>query len=134
MRHLILFDGVCGLCQGLVQFVLKHDTHERFAFAALQSDGAQKVLQTHSLQALDTVVVVENYRQAHERIWTRSQAALFICGQLGGVWKLTAVFYWVPNRLRNWVYDFVAAHRYRWFGKTETCRVFPHESSHRFLE
>lgn len=136
MQHLILYDGVCGLCNGFVQFLLKRDKHERFVFAALQSEFAQKLLDAHGLkiQTIDTVVVIENYLQTPKRVLTQSLAVLFVCRQLGGIFRLAGVFYLVPNRLRDGLYDFLAAHRYRWFGKMDRCMMPSKDVSYRFLD
>ena len=127
MNQLIVFyDGVCGLCNRLVQFLLKRDTHDRLRFASLQSDFAARVLGRHGIDPkdLDTVHVVENYDQAIEQVLNRSDAILRAGRELGGLWsfasKLGSV---VPRPLRNLFYRFVATNRYRVFGKYETCML-----------
>ena len=127
---LVLFDGVCNLCQGSVQFILLRDPKGRFRFASLQSDEGRRRLAEHGLNAesLNSVVLIED-----GKVFRRSTAALRIARHLSGAWPLAAVFWIVPRPLRDLVYDFVARNRYRWFGKTEACMVPRPEWRARFL-
>ena len=133
MSHLIVFyDGICGLCNRLVQFLLKRDRHDRLRFASLQSEFASKVLSRHGIDPkdLDTLHVVENYEQSDERVFNRSDAILRASRELGGIWKFAAnIGRVVPRAFRNLFYRFVANNRYRVFGKYETC-ILP-EPRHR---
>ena len=138
MNQLIVFyDGICGLCNRLVQFLLKRDRHDRLRFASLQSDFASKVLGRHGIDPkdLDTVHVVENYQQSNERVLDRSDAILRAGRELGGIWafaaKLGSV---VPRPLRNLFYRFVANNRYRVFGKYETCMLPEPQHRVKFLD
>ena len=138
MKQLIVFyDGVCGLCNRLVQFLLKRDRHDRLRFASLQSDFASKVLGRHGIDPkdLDTVHVVENYEQTSERVLDRSDAILRASRELDGMWafaaKLGSV---VPRPLRNLFYRFVANNRYRVFGKYETCMLPEPQHRAKFLD
>src|SRR5262245_45818562 len=127
----ILFDGVCNLCNGTVLFVIRRDLKARFRFATLQSATAGSLLQsvTASGEGIpDSVALIES-----GRLYVRSAAALRIAGRLGFPWRLLAVFLLVPRPLRDWVYDFIARHRYRWFGKREVCMVPTPELRERFL-
>src|SRR4029078_3696441 len=104
---IILYDGVCGLCNGLVQFLLKHDKDGRLRFASLQSDFAEKVLRRDGFDAkgVDTVHVVEDYDQPGERVLQRSDAILRAGRELGGFWSATSsVARIVPRPLRALVY------------------------------
>ena len=134
---IILYDGVCGLCNRLVQFLLKHDKSSRLRFASLQSDFAEKVLGRHGFDPkdLDTVHVVENYDQPDERVLQRSDAVLRAGRELGGFWGTSAsIARIVPRSLRDVAYRFVATNRYRVFGKYDTCmRPDPNQRS-RFLD
>jgi predicted DCC family thiol-disulfide oxidoreductase YuxK len=119
----ILFDGVCTLCNGFVQFVIRHDPHGYFRFAALQSEAGQALLAAHgqplSAAALahpDSVVLV-----ADGRVYTHSTAVLRIAGHLGGVWRLATVGWLLPRTWRDALYRYVARHRYQWFGQQESC-------------
>ena len=133
---IVLYDGVCGLCNRLNQFLLKRDTHDRFRFASLQSNFAADVLKRHGAnpEDLDTVYVVIDYGQSTERLLTRSDAILHALTQLDGVWKLAATGRVLPKTLRDVVYKIVARNRYRVFGKYESC-MLPEPKHHRkFLD
>lgn len=133
---IIFFDGVCGLCNRLVQFLLKRDRHARLRFASLQSDVATNVLTRHGIDPkdLDTMHLVVNYEQPDERVLNRSDAVLRATSELGGVWKvLAAVARVIPRGLRDLVYGFVARNRYRVFGKYETCMLPDPSQRNRFI-
>ena len=134
---IVLYDGVCGLCNRSVQFLLKHDNGGRFRFASLQSNFAEKVLGRHGLDPkdLDTVHVVENYDQPGERVLQRSDAILRAGRELGGFWTASSsVARIVPRPLRDLVYRFVATNRYRVFGKYESCMLPDPNQRSRFLD
>ena len=134
---IILYDGVCGLCNRLVQFLLKHDKDGRLRFASLQSDFAVKVLGRHGFDPkdLDTVHVVENYDQPGERVLQRSDAVLRAGRELGGFWGASSsVGRIVPRALRDLVYRLVATNRYRVFGKYDTCMLPDPKQRSRFLD
>jgi predicted DCC family thiol-disulfide oxidoreductase YuxK len=134
---IILYDGVCGLCNSLVQFLLKRDKDGRLRFASLQSDFAEKVLRRHGFDAkdLDTLHVVENYDQPNERVLQRSDAILRAGRELGGFWTASSsVARIVPRPLRDLVYRFVATNRYRVFGKYESCMLPDPNQRSRFLD
>lgn len=134
---ILLYDGVCGLCNRMVQFLLKRDKQGRFRFASLQSEFASRVLNRHNIDPkdLDTVQVVINYERAEERILSRSDAILHAVGELGLPWNvLGATARIVPRALRDAAYRFVARNRYRVFGKYETCLLPDPKQRHRFLE
>jgi predicted DCC family thiol-disulfide oxidoreductase YuxK len=134
---IILYDGVCGLCNSLVQFLLKHDKRSRLRFASLQSDFAAKVLRRHGIDAkdLDTVHVVENYEQPNEQVLQRSDAILRAGSELGGFWSASAATARVvPRALRDVIYRFVARNRYRVFGKYDTCMLPEPNQRSRFLD
>jgi len=134
---IILYDGVCGLCNRLVQFLLKHDKSRRLRFASLQSDFAEKVLRRHGFDPkdLDTVHVVENYDQAGERVLRRSDAVLRAGRELGGLWGASSsMARVVPRPLRDLAYRFVATNRYRVFGKYDTCMLPDPNQRSRFLD
>jgi predicted DCC family thiol-disulfide oxidoreductase YuxK len=134
---IVFYDGVCGLCNRLVQFLLKRDTHDRLRFASLQSDFASKVLIRHEIDPkdLDTVHVVENFELPDERVFNRSDAILRASRELGGVWAIAArLGSVVPRPLRNLFYRFVATNRYRVFGKYETCMLPEPQHRAKFLD
>lgn len=126
----LLFDGVCNLCNGAVQWILLRDRKGVFQFSALQSDTGQRLLKGFGLSAedFDTVVLVDG-----ERIYTRSDAALEVLRRLGGGWALLYGFKIVPRVLRDAVYNWVAGNRYRWFGRQEQCMLPRPEWKGRFV-
>lgn len=137
MNPIVFYDGVCGLCNRLVQFLLKHDREGRLRFAALQSDFAEKVLRRHGFDPkdLDTVHVVENYDQPDERVLQRSDAILRAGRELGGIWGASSsISRVVPRPLRDLVYRLVATNRYRVFGKFDTCMLPDPNQRSRFLD
>jgi predicted DCC family thiol-disulfide oxidoreductase YuxK len=126
----LLFDGVCNLCNASVQWVLNRDRKGTFKFAALQSDTGQVLLRKFGFSSdnFDTVVLVDG-----ERIFTRSDAPLEIVRRLGGLWPVLGIFKYIPRPLRNMVYDWVARNRYRWFGRREECMLPRPEWKGRFV-
>lgn len=135
-RHLILFDGVCGLCDHLVRFVLRRDRRRLFRFAALQSRvGRELVAQGGGdPNVLTTMYVVADFESRDRRALTKSQAALFVANQLGWPWRCVLVARIVPRPLLDRLYDLVARVRYRMFGRFEQCIVPTPEFRQRFLE
>lgn len=133
----MLYDGVCGLCDWLIQFLVTRDVEGRLRFAALQSDVARSVLARHNRDAddLDTVYVVVDWRTDRERVLDRSGAVLYTLTQLGGGWRLLGrLGSLVPAPLSDIVYRGVARVRYRVFGRFDTCAVPPIEVRQRFLD
>lgn len=126
-NHPVLFyDGVCGLCDRSVQFVLRHDKRRQFRFATLQSDLAFQTLGAgHSY---DSLILYEQ-----GKITYRSTAALRILKILGGGWSILYALMIVPPFIRNGVYDMVARNRYKWFGKLDACRIPTSEEKAQFL-
>lgn len=130
MTKTILFDGVCNLCNGWVDFVVRRDARGRFRFAALQSESGRRILADRGRNADELTGL---YLVDGERVHFKSSAVLRVLGGLGGGWPLMAVFLAVPPVIRNFVYDWIAKNRYKWFGKRDTCRLpAPHEKE-RFL-
>ncbi|OON69593.1 thiol-disulfide oxidoreductase DCC family protein [Hymenobacter sp. CRA2] len=127
----ILFDGVCNLCHGLVQFVISRDPQGRFQFASLQSAAGQRLMPAGinpDPNDPDSVVLIEN-----GRAYTHSTAVLRILRHLGGGWPLLAAGLVLPRVLRDAAYRFVARNRYRWFGKQDECWLPTPELKARFL-
>ncbi len=134
---IILYDGVCGLCNWFVVSVLKRDARDRFRFASLQSDFAAKVLRRQGLssQDLDTVYLIMDHGQPTERLVARSDAAVAVWKELGGVWRgLAFLLGLLPRTLRNWGYNLIARSRYRIFGKYDSCPLPDPKYRHRFLD
>lgn len=122
---IVLYDGVCGLCNRLVQFLLKHDRRDRLRFASLQSDFASKILTNHGANPhdLDTVYVVVNHGEKGERLLARSDAILALGKEIGGIWSVASAGKVLPRVLRDGIYNLVARNRYRVFGKHESCMM-----------
>ncbi|MDC6351453.1 thiol-disulfide oxidoreductase DCC family protein [Zeaxanthinibacter sp. PT1] len=131
-KKIILFDGVCNLCNGAVQFVIRRDKSHQFVFASLQSNvGQQLVLERRiNTEELDSIILIE----PSVAYYAKSDAALKIGQAFGGGWKLLAIFEWIPRPLRDAVYDLVARNRYRWFGRKEACMIPTPDLQARFLD
>lgn len=127
---IILFDGVCNLCNSSVQFVIKHDKDKKFMFASLQSTAGQLLLKQFDLplQDFNSFILIEN-----EKVFLKSTAALMVAKQLKGAVKLLYGFIIVPPFIRNGAYNFIAKNRYKWFGKKESCILPTAELKARFL-
>ncbi len=129
-EKIILFDGVCNLCNGSVQFVIKHDNKSLFKFASLQSERGQQLLQQYALPGKDfsSFVYIEN-----NIAYTRSTAALKVARHLSGGIQLLYGFIIVPRFIRDAVYDIISKNRYKWFGKKDNCMIPTPELKQRFL-
>jgi predicted DCC family thiol-disulfide oxidoreductase YuxK len=127
----VLFDGVCNLCAGIVRFVIARDPKAHFQFAALTSDSASRALQSARVSGPlpDSLVVIDE-----GRIFTRSDAALRIARELRFPWPLVCALIVIPRPIRDWAYDLIARHRYRWFGRQDACMVPTPAIRARFLE
>ncbi|MFN8641621.1 MAG: DCC1-like thiol-disulfide oxidoreductase family protein [Candidatus Binatia bacterium] len=121
----IFYDGVCGLCDRTVRFVLRHDAVGRFRFATLQSDYAATALARHGREAaeLDSVCLLLDPDAATERLLAKSDAVLAILDGLGGLWRLVALTHRLPRAWRDAAYDALARRRYRWFGRFDRCPI-----------
>lgn len=128
MKKVILFDGVCHLCDQSVQFILKHDKEKQFLFASYQGATAMDIQTTFHLYPMQSIALLEG-----EKIYTESSAVLRITKNLAGIWKVFYVFILVPKPLRDTLYRLIAKNRYKWFGKMESCRLPTKEEKERFL-
>lgn len=128
--YILLFDGVCNLCTGIVKFILKNDKKEVFRFAALQSQSGQALLKRFDLPVadFDTFVLIIG-----DKYYTKSTAVLHVLKALGGLWEILYVYIVFPESMRDLLYDIVARMRYRIFGKKATCLVPSPEIKDRFL-
>jgi predicted DCC family thiol-disulfide oxidoreductase YuxK len=128
---IILFDGVCYLCNDIVNFLIRRDKKKHFRFATLQSDIGQYLLEKHHLPStnLDTFVLIQD-----EQCYTQSSAALRVLWKLGGLWRLSYAFIIIPPFLRNYIYQLVAKNRYRLFGKRDECMVPNQDLKDRFYK
>jgi predicted DCC family thiol-disulfide oxidoreductase YuxK len=138
MSHpILLYDGVCGLCNRFVQFILRRDRDAIFQFASLQSPFAGRILARHGADPadLDTVYVVLNHDLPDEHLLSRSDAVVFILKQLGDPGRAPAFLLQIlPKFLRDWVYNGIARYRYRIFGRSEVCTLSSDADHIRFLD
>lgn len=130
-KKLILFDGVCNLCDASVQYIIKHDKNDVFRFTALQSEIGAKILDQFNLDTskMDSILLYS----PNNGISSKSTAALKIAIHLGFPRNLMAVFLIIPAFIRNWVYDYIAKNRYKWYGKKEECMIPTPELKAKFL-
>lgn len=135
-RSIVLFDGVCALCNASIRFLMKRDRADRFRFASLQGSFAAGVLARHGKNArdLDAVSVVVDYGRPTERVLSRAAAVSYLLEALGGIWTLARLLRLVPEALLNRLYDFVAANRYNWFGRHDTCPIPTAAERAKFIE
>lgn len=131
-KQLILFDGVCNLCNSSVLFVIKHDKNNTFLFAPLQSDIGNEIMKAFNIDQnqVDSILL---YIPKQNRLRIKSSAALHIAKKLGFPINLLVVFLIVPNFIRNWVYDYVAKNRYNWYGKRDACMIPTPELQAKFI-
>ena len=130
-KSVILFDGVCNLCNSAVQFIIKRDFKNQFLFAALQSEYGQEQLRKLSIpaEALESIVLIKG-----ERFFQRSNAVLEISRNLNGIWPAFFFFKIIPRFIRDWVYNGIAINRYNWFGKKDQCMIPTAALEARFLD
>ncbi|MDP2687091.1 MAG: thiol-disulfide oxidoreductase DCC family protein [Aequorivita sp.] len=129
-QKIILFDGVCNLCNGAVTYIIKHDKKNMFKFAALQSEiGAHLTAKFNiDTEKVDSIIVIDG-----DEYYQKSSAALHIAKHLSGAYPLLFGFMVVPRFIRDSVYDYVARNRYKWFGKKESCMIPTAELKSKFL-
>ncbi len=130
-KKIILFDGVCNLCNSSITFVIKHDPKDLFRYAPLQSDLGKSLMSKHQIDAekVDSIILVDQ-----DKAYTKSSAALRIARSLSGGYPLLAAFLIIPPFLRNLVYDYIARNRYKWYGKKESCMVPTPGLKEKFLD
>jgi len=129
-QPIILFDGICNLCNSAVQFIIKHDNKKLFRFASLQSETGQKLLSEYDLplNEMNSFILIEN-----GKAYNRSTAALRVAKKLNGILTWLYGFIIIPKIFRDSIYDWIAANRYKWFGKKEECMIPTPELKARFL-
>lgn len=129
-NSIILFDGVCNLCSGAVQFILRRDHKKHFVFASLQSEVGKTLLSEYKVNtSIETIILLQN-----NKWFSQSSAALEIARKLPGAWPLLYAFKIVPPFIRDGVYDWISRNRYRFFGKKESCMIPTPEWKNRFLD
>ncbi|MFV8442013.1 thiol-disulfide oxidoreductase DCC family protein [Flavobacterium sp. LB2P44] len=131
-KKIILFDGICNLCDSAVQFVIKQDTKDVFRFVALQSDLGQKII-IHlgiDIKKTDSIILYQpGFAYFH-----KSEAIIEIAKYLGGLFYFATLFSILPTSFNNFIYDFIAKNRYKWYGKKENCLIPTKELKTKFLE
>lgn len=129
-HSIILFDGVCNLCNGAVNFVIKRDPRNVFKFTPLQENVGTILLKKYEIdpQKIDSIVLIEN-----GNVYIKSSAALRIARKMSGLWPLLYVCMVIPRFIRNGVYDFIAKNRYKWFGRKEQCMIPTQGLKEKFL-
>ena len=130
-KQLVLFNGVCNLCDASVQYIIKHDKSDIFLFTALQSEVGQQIIKEFNIDTnkIDSIILYSN----EHGISYKSTAALKIASKLGFPRNLLSVFLIIPGIIRNWVYDYIAKNRYKWYGKKEECMIPTPDLKSKFL-
>jgi len=128
-KSLILFDGYCNLCSRSVRFILKYDKKENFIFSPLSGEIGQGLIQKLKIpKETDSIVLIQN-----DKYFVRSEAIIKISGQLGSFFKLALIFKFLPSKWLDSIYNWVAANRFKWFGKRDSCIMPKPEHKNRFL-
>lgn len=130
-KHLVLFDGVCNLCNASVQYIIKYDKKDMFRFTALQSEVGQQIINEHKIDTSKTDSILL-YSKEHG-IRYKSTAALIIAKHLGFPRNIWIIFLIIPPFIRNWVYDYIAKNRYKWYGKRDNCMMPTPELRKKFI-
>ena len=131
-KKIILFDGVCNLCNNAIQFIIKHDKKDQFRFATLQGEIGQKFISERNIdqQKTDSIILIE----PSVAYYLKSTAALKIGRNFGGIWILLWILEQIPVSFRDWVYSYIAKNRYKWFGKKNECMIPTPELKSKFLD
>ncbi|MEP3836388.1 MAG: DCC1-like thiol-disulfide oxidoreductase family protein [Algibacter sp.] len=132
-KNLILFDGICNLCNSSILYVIKRDKRSKFMFAPLQSEAGKKIIEKFNIDTslIDSIIL---YNSKKDTISYKSTAAIKVASKLGFPTSILTIFLIVPSFIRNWVYDFIAKNRYKWYGKKEACMIPTPELKVKFLE
>ena len=130
-NHLVLFDGVCNLCNASVKYIIKHDKKDVFRFTALQSEVGQMLIEKFNIDTVNTDSII--LYSEKKGIYYKSTAALKIASYLGFPLNFLVIFLVIPPFIRNWVYDYIAKNRYKWYGKRETCIIPTPELRKKFI-
>jgi predicted DCC family thiol-disulfide oxidoreductase YuxK len=129
-RRILLFDGMCNLCNGLILWIIKNEKTQRIKFASLQSDTGQGLLEHFNLSSVgfNSLIYIDG-----QDYYQKSTGVLKVLNDMGGVWKIFNFFYILPPSVRDWLYDRVAGNRYRWFGRRAACMTPSADIKARFL-
>jgi predicted DCC family thiol-disulfide oxidoreductase YuxK len=130
-QEIILFDGVCNLCNSAVDFIIKHDKKDNFKLTALQDDVGKKLLDGYHIPEtyFESIILISK-----NGLLYKSDAALAIASKLSGIWPAFTVFKILPRSIRDYLYDWIAKNRYKWFGKEDTCRLPTDAERAKFLQ
>lgn len=130
LKPIILFDGICNLCDGVVQFIVRHDPNKKFLFTSLQSEAGQTLLKQYQLplENFNSFLLIQD-----GKVYNKSTGALKVARQIKGVWKWLYIFIIIPTFIRDAVYSWIAKNRYEWFGKKDICMIPTPELKARFL-
>jgi predicted DCC family thiol-disulfide oxidoreductase YuxK len=129
MNNIVFFDGYCVLCNGLVDILIARDKKDRLKFSSLQGKTAADLLPEKLIKNKDTIVFFSN----SEHIHLKSDAILKIAQTIGGIWRLSGIFYLIPVFIRNFIYDYIASRRFKWFGKRTQCRIPDEKDKNKIL-
>jgi len=130
-KKLVLFDGICNLCNSSIQYIIKHDKNNTFLFTPLQSEIGKQIITAYKIDTTKTDSILL-YSES-KRLKTKSTAALYIAFYLGLPNSLMSVFFIIPTFIRNWFYDYIAGKRYKWFGKKDVCMIPSPELEEKFI-
>ncbi len=130
-KKIILFDGICNLCDSMVQFIIKHDKNDIFRFVALQSDLGLSITKYLGIDTakVDSIILYE----PNVAYYYKAEAAFKIAKHIGGLYSLLLIFSIIPKQISNTVYDFIARNRYKWYGKKESCMIPTPDITSKFL-
>lgn len=129
MHAIILFDGVCNLCNQSVQFIISRDPSGFFRFASIQSEIGKELIRKHGeIEDIDSIILLEN-----QESFLKSDAVIRISSHLKGGYSLLRIFQVIPRPIRDRIYDIIAKNRYKWFGRRNSCMIPTEEISKRFL-
>lgn len=132
-KHLILFDGVCNLCNSSVLYVIKRDKKNKFLFAPLQSKTGKTIINKFNIDTTQTDSILL-FKPSFYKIYSKSSAALHISKSLDFPVKFLAIFLIIPDFIRDWFYDYIAKNRYKWYGKKESCMIPTPDLKAKFLD
>ena len=131
INNIVLFDGICNFCDSSINRIIRHDKKNRFRFAPLQSETGKKLAKQYFIdtEKTDSIILIEN-----NKAYTKSTAILRISKHLNTLYPLMYGFMIIPAFIRNFIYDFIARNRYRWFGKKDSCMIPTAEVRSKFIE
>jgi predicted DCC family thiol-disulfide oxidoreductase YuxK len=118
---ILIYDGICVLCNFFLDIIIKADKNKSLKYLPLQDEKAQLLINSANLEKIDTVV----YYSPNKQFYIKSEAVIQVLTDIGGIWKMTSVFKFIPLFIRDYIYDFIARNRYGWFGKRKSCRLVP---------